>query len=475
MADVIFPGSAVSRGTGGHNRNSIKCKLSVGSRLVLVCMLLIVYSRQPDSIHSIHLNIRQRTNLQTGIHRKLVTGKNAADNVSFTRTTLCYFFICITWCIAAHILLSNDVHPNPGPESESFSITSDAHNTSLFTQNLSIIQLNIQSLVPKLGILETEMQSYDVLVFTETWLKPDISDDDLHISNFDIPYRNDRTDRPGGGVAIYVKTGLNCVCRSDLISGNLESLCIEIILKKHKLLLCGIYRPPNLANAYWDLIDDTFDHLSNSGIGDIIIVGDFNSDMKNPNISNKMQNLISSYNLHQLIDEPTHYTENSSSVIDLILVSKPENVLYSDVVSPFIPNLVRYHCPTVLYLKYRKPVSKVYKRHIWLYDRGNYNEFRHKLSQINWDHVFSTNNINESADKFTDSIITAAKASIPNKTVTIRPTEPDWINAHIKREIRKRKRAFRNAKRKNTVTSWNKFKRKRNEVTLMIRNAKKTI
>ena len=250
---------------------------------------------------------------------------------------------------------------------------------------------------------------------------------------------------------------------------------MKLFLKKHKPLLCGIYRPPNLANAYRDLIDDSFDKLSNSGIRDIINVGDFNTDMKNPNASTKIQNLSSSYNFRQLIDKPTHYTENSSSVIDLVLVSKPENVLYSDVVSPFIPNPVRYHCQTVLYLKYRKLVSKVYKPHIWQYDRGDYNEFRHRLSQVNWDHVFSTNNINECADKFTDSIITAAKASIPNKIVTIRPTEPDWINAHIKREIRKRKRAFtcRNAKRKNTISSWNKFKQKRNEVTLMIRDSKK--
>ena len=115
----------------------------------------------------------------------------------------------------------------------------------------------------------------------------------------------------------------------------------------------------------------------------------------------------------------------------------------------------------------------MYKRHIWLYDRGDYDEFRHKLGQSDWDHVFSTNNINECADKFADMITSAAKFSIPNKTITLRPTEPNWINSHIKREIRKRKRLFRNAKRRNTITSWNKFKTKRNEVTLMIRDAKK--
>ena len=66
--------------------------------------------------------------------------------------------------------------------------------------------------------------------------------------------------------------------------------------------------------------------------------------------------------------------------------------------------------------------------------------------------------------KITDSVINAAKESIPNKTVTIRPPKPQWINSQIKREIRKRKRLFRNAKRTNTDAHWNKFKQKRNEV-----------
>ena len=28
------------------------------------------------------------------------------------------------------------------------------------------------------------------------------------IPNFDTPYRKDRNDRPGGGVAIYIKSGI---------------------------------------------------------------------------------------------------------------------------------------------------------------------------------------------------------------------------------------------------------------------------
>ena len=94
-----------------------------------------------------------------------------------------------------------------------------------------------------------------------------------------------------------------------------------------------------------------------------------------------------------------------------------------DVVSRFIPNLVRYRCPTTLYLKYRKPVVKNYKLHIWLYDRGDYIGYRQKLTQTDWDQVFESNVINVCADTFTISILKAAKSSIPKKTVIIRPNE----------------------------------------------------
>ena len=106
-------------------------------------------------------------------------------------------------------------------------------------------------------------------------------------------------------------------------------------------------------------------------------------------------------------------------------------------------------------------------------NRGDYNEYRQQLTQTDWDQVFESNDINVCADKFTNSILKAAKASIPNKTVIIRPNEPQWINAKITREIRKRKRLFKDAKRNNTSNSWNNFRQKRNEVTLMIREAKK--
>ncbi len=54
---------------------------------------------------------------------------------------------------------------------------------------LSIMHLNIQSLRPKLDLLEIESQPFDILVFTETWLSSDVDNDDIRIPNFTRPFQ----------------------------------------------------------------------------------------------------------------------------------------------------------------------------------------------------------------------------------------------------------------------------------------------
>lgn len=52
--------------------------------VALVFLFLIVYSKKPDSILSIHLNLGQGIQFHTGIYSEVVTGKHAADNIIFT-------------------------------------------------------------------------------------------------------------------------------------------------------------------------------------------------------------------------------------------------------------------------------------------------------------------------------------------------------------------------------------------------------
>ena len=110
---------------------------------------------------------------------------------------------------------------------------------------------------------------------------------------------------------------------TNLIDGEVEGLCVKVNVRNRKFLLCGIYRPPNSGVEYWNSIR-TFENLNSYPVNDLVILGDFNCNIRTINLPNRMHNLILSYVLCQLIDEPTHFTAQSSTIIRLALVNDLE-------------------------------------------------------------------------------------------------------------------------------------------------------
>ena len=65
-------------------------------------------------------------------------------------------------------------------------------------------------------MIKSEADAYNFLIFIESWLKPDNSDTTIHIERFSQPFRNDRRNRPGGGVLAYVRETITCKRRHNL-------------------------------------------------------------------------------------------------------------------------------------------------------------------------------------------------------------------------------------------------------------------
>ena len=59
----------------------------------------------------------------------------------------------------------------------------------------------------------------------------------------------------------------------------------------------------------------------------------------------KVYDLCAEYSLTRMINEPTHFDKNSSSLIDLLLVGNNNSVLLSGVGDPFLNQPIKYHCP----------------------------------------------------------------------------------------------------------------------------------
>ena len=91
---------------------------------------------------------------------------------------------------------------------------------SLKVRGLKFIHQNIRSLrgkLDELNIMLAYCPNLHVLAFTETWLNSNIFDAEISFPRFKI-FRNDRVNRVGGGIAVYVRDSLSVIRRFDLES-----------------------------------------------------------------------------------------------------------------------------------------------------------------------------------------------------------------------------------------------------------------
>jgi len=101
-------------------------------------------------------------------------------------------------------------------------------------------------------------------------------------------------------------TILNCVCRLDLESENIESIWLEFKFPSSKpFYICYTYRPPSVKVDWLSFSAKSLEELYNE-FNEIIVLGDFNYDLikLNPS-SQKWLNLMETLNVSQLVKSPT--------------------------------------------------------------------------------------------------------------------------------------------------------------------------
>ena len=346
--------------------------------------------------------------------------------------------------IIMSLLLLAGIEPNPGPTSENSASSSNTSvsfdDLSMIKNKFSVVHYNVQSISDKLDIIESEFCNFDIICLTETWLDQRTSNNTISLNDYNL-YRRDRFGDNHGGVCVYVKQNIYSRRRSDIERLNIECVWIEVSVHNKKILLGTFYRPPNSPQEVLSSIEDSISLAFDTNIQHILITGDFNLDILKQPFNKKVLDLCQHFSLDQLINEPAHYTESSSSIIDLFLTSNKNNILLNGVGDPILDQNIRYHCPVYCVLKFDKLTTPIYTRHIWLYDRGDYESFSRDLNDIDWSCI-KNNDIDEYANNITECITKLAKKHIPNKDIKKRKSDPAWLTTDIKRLIRKRKRLY---------------------------------
>jgi hypothetical protein len=192
------------------------------------------------------------------------TPKRCGMNKYDTMSSLWIKILLIQYLLA----MSMDVHPHPGPE---------------VLDHMKICHLNIRSLNAdnRLGACVTQLaDTYDIITMSETWLDEGDTTITYDIPGYTGPYRLDRTLQRGGGVLAWVRDTIVVKERMDLHQDRLETLWLELLIPKHKLLLAVCYRQQDgqYSPNFWDKLQRSYDLARATGIINIILIGDFNAD-----------------------------------------------------------------------------------------------------------------------------------------------------------------------------------------------------
>ena len=79
------------------------------------------------------------------------------------------------------------------------------------------VHYNVQLIVPKLDIIMAELSEFDILSFSEPWLNPAVTNDNISIFVIlYLPERKDFVDDSHGGVIIHIKDHIHYVRRHNL-------------------------------------------------------------------------------------------------------------------------------------------------------------------------------------------------------------------------------------------------------------------
>ena len=353
--------------------------------------------------------------------------------------------ITVSWLPILLIILSHDIHPNPG------------HN---FKQNfLNFMTWNVNSITKdnfqraRLIEAHNSLFNYDLISINETCINDSVVIPDVLIDNYTFVNANNSSNSRHGGVGLFYKNSLPVKVRNDISFD--ESIVVELKFGRKKLFYTVLYRSPafKYSSPEFDQFlinfENLFQNIRSENPTAMFFMGDLNGHSLswwpkgNDTLEgSKIDDLFTSLGLHQLIHEPTNFEPNKNpSCIDLIVTDQPNIVLDSGTRPSLDP--LCHHQIIFCKINIRIPPPPPYERMIWHFNQANVKAIQKSITSFPWTQQLQLNsNPNWQVKIFTNTILNIMSAFVPNETKRIVPRDPPWISKPLKTLLKKKNRLF---------------------------------
>ena len=206
------------------------------------------------------------------------------------------------------------------------------------------------------------------------------------------------------------------------------------------------------------------------------MVGDFNINYCNPNhpLMPKLNMIISSFFLHQVVPSHTHFSHSGvPSLIDLAFLSNPASLISCNVIPPLANSdhmgvSITYNISS----HHKRPRSP--RRSVWCYLQGDFERACDLLYEIDWGNVIDGNaSIDENWESWQSTFLEVMSECIPQKTLGSRKHLP-WITSDHLRLFKRRNNLLRKFNRTNRQDVFLSYKHTRNCIVRELRKAKRS-
>ena len=371
------------------------------------------------------------------------------------------------------LLICGDIEACPGPTQ-----TTTLEDITRM-RGIKIIHQNIRGLLGSFGNLCATLGKYkniDIITLSETHITDGNSDEITNL--FNIPgYAFSfkcRVNGSGGGVAMYVSNNITWKRRLDLETGEIEAIWIEVIQKNSKSFVVGsVYRPPDssqyLPTNFNNLLADALIAV-NEAFKEVIMLGDINANYFDKNSCKELKCVLSSNGFKQLVKSPTRVTQDTSTLIDVILTTREENIAKTTVTPLSLSDHDSIGCVRKLNHQKVDPRTITCRN----YSKYDPEALKRDLSLDAIEPLYRINDVNK-AWHFLRNILTMLfNKHAPMITKRVKGSFCPWLTTEIKKLMNRRDKLLRKCRKSKREEDWNAYKIWRNSCTSEIRKARST-
>lgn len=313
---------------------------------------------------------------------------------------------------------------------------------------------------------------FDVLAINETWLRTGEEGRAPSPPGYYLRHlpRPPSVRSRGGGVGFYIRRSIAVNVLKHPDTSSVEQMWISIIVGRKKLVIGTAYRPPWLCvHTFISAITDSISTFSYHDV--TILLGDFNINLNNVNEPNTvlLRNFFNYMSLTQYILKPTHFTDSSETLLDLICSD-------TDLCRVGVDHVPSLSAHSFVFCELDIPKSKSLVSSFQHRPLKNINLARleHHISLVDWDYMLALPNVDDVVDVFNSTLLYIFDLFAPIKTTRVRQNYHPWITYDIRLMMRRRDAVYRQARKSKSEIHINSYKELKKLVYSSIQQKKST-